>query len=180
MSFFRTALTSTHATRNLIRGSSGHRGPHQQQVMKRRLRGLYAGKHIQFGNNVSHSKRATRRCWKPNVQNKKLWSVALNDWLQFKVTTKALRCIDKAGGIDNYLLSNTRKDLDSVAGQVARKRVQAALAGVKESEKKSFDRRNINNTRQRLQLHKTTGKCRARRSDVHPQFQLEKKKLFGN
>eukprot|EP00501_MAST-03F_sp_TOSAG23-6_P001585 GSMAST32.ASY1.ANO1.1651.1 assembled CDS len=135
--------------------------------MKRRLRGLYAGKHIQFGNNVSHSKRRTRRCWKPNVQSKRLWSVALNDWLKFNVTTTALRCIDKAGGIDNYLLSNTRKDLDSIVGETARKRIQNALDGINEEKKKAFDRRNIDNTRQRMGLTKRFG--RAHRSDVHPQ-----------
>ena len=36
--------------------------------MHRANRGLYAGKEIQFGNNVSHSERKTRRTWKPNVQ----------------------------------------------------------------------------------------------------------------
>merc|ERR1719213_217865 len=65
--------------------------------MKRHRKGLYAGKMIQFGNKVSHSMRHTRRNWKPNVQRKRLWSEALEDWMQFKVTTHALKCIDKAG-----------------------------------------------------------------------------------
>jgi large subunit ribosomal protein L28 len=145
--------------------------------MKRRLRGLFAGKHIQFGNNVSHSKRRTRRQWKPNVQNKRLWSVALNDWIEFRVTTKALRCIDKAGGIDNYLLSNTRADIDSVAGKVARERVKAALRGAAVPKKEAFDRRDICNTRQRMALSKPTG--RAHRRHVHPQVPVGETKLFG-
>ena len=37
-------------------------------VMNRADRGLYGGKEILFGNNVSHSMRHTRRTWKPNVQ----------------------------------------------------------------------------------------------------------------
>jgi len=36
--------------------------------MNRADRGLYAGKEILFGNNVSHSQRKTRRRWLPNVQ----------------------------------------------------------------------------------------------------------------
>ena len=70
----------------------------------RAKRGLYHGKDVQFGNTVSFSIKKTRRRWMPNVQNKRVWSFALNDWVRFKMTTKALKEIDKAGGVDNYLL----------------------------------------------------------------------------
>lgn len=52
--------------------------------------------------------RATKRKFKPNVFIKRLYSETLDDMLRFHVTTKALRSIDKAGGLDNYLLSNKR------------------------------------------------------------------------
>jgi hypothetical protein len=39
------------------------------------------------------------------VQNKRVWSDALNDWVRFKITTKALKEVDNVGGIDNYILS---------------------------------------------------------------------------
>lgn len=45
----------------------------------------------------------TRRNWRPNVHSKRLWSDALGKWVHFNVTTKALRCVDKAGGLDNYV-----------------------------------------------------------------------------
>ena len=45
----------------------------------------------------------TRRNWKPNVFTKRVWSDALDDWIQFRMTTAAMRHIDKVGGIDNYL-----------------------------------------------------------------------------
>lgn len=71
---------------------------------KRATRGLYAGKNIIFGNKVSHSERKTRRSWKPNVQRKRLWSETLAKWFRFNLTTHALKCVDKAGGLDSYLL----------------------------------------------------------------------------
>ncbi len=37
--------------------------------------------------------------------NKRVWSFALDDWVRFKMTTTALKQIDKYGGVDNYLLS---------------------------------------------------------------------------
>ena len=67
-------------------------------------RGLFHGKDIQFGNTVSFSIKKTRRTWKPNVINKRVFSFALQDWVRFKMTTRALKEIDRAGGIDNYLL----------------------------------------------------------------------------
>ena len=39
-----------------------------------------------------------------NSQRKRLYSEALDTQLQFNVTSHALRCIDKAGGLDNYLV----------------------------------------------------------------------------
>ncbi|KAL3696979.1 hypothetical protein R1sor_011055 [Riccia sorocarpa] len=74
-------------------------------VMSRAKRGLYAGRHIQFGNKVSEDGgNKSRRTWKPNVQSKRLFSLALDKYIRVNVTTHALRCIDKAGGIDEYLL----------------------------------------------------------------------------
>ena len=42
---------------------------------------------------------------------KRLWSASVQDWFRVKVSTKALRCIDKAGGLDNYVLKLKRSDL---------------------------------------------------------------------
>ena len=94
----------------------------------RSQRGIYAGKDVRFGNNVSFSHRKTRRTFKPNVQRKRLWSRTLGCWLRFNVTTHALRCIDKAGGIDEYLLGTPDAKLDSISGQNAKRLVEAARA----------------------------------------------------
>ena len=86
----------------------------------RSQRGIYAGKDIRFGNNVSFSNRKTRRTFKPNAQRKRLWSPTLGCWLRFNMTTHALRCIDKAGGIDEYLLQTPDAKLNSISGAVPR------------------------------------------------------------
>ena len=51
----------------------------------------------QFGNNRSHSLKATRRQFKPNYQNKRLWVPELERFVRVRVTAKELRTIDKIG-----------------------------------------------------------------------------------
>ncbi|CEQ40225.1 SPOSA6832_01824 [Sporobolomyces salmonicolor] len=71
---------------------------------KRLQTGLYDGRSIQSGNNVGETfNNKTRRTWLPNVQFKNVWSEALGQKLKLKVTTGALRTIDKVGGLDAYL-----------------------------------------------------------------------------
>jgi large subunit ribosomal protein L28 len=72
----------------------------------RSRRGLYDGKDIRSGNNVSFSMKCTRRKFKPNVFIKRVYSEILDDMVQFHLTASALRSIDKAGGLDNYLMNN--------------------------------------------------------------------------
>ncbi|CAI5531397.1 unnamed protein product [Closterium sp. Naga37s-1] len=97
-------------------------------VMRRARRGLFAGKEVKFGNKVSEDGgNKTRRMWKPNVQYKRLYSFALDKFIQFRVTTYALRCIDKVGGIDEYLLHTPEKKLNSDVGLVWKGRIQEAL-----------------------------------------------------
>ena len=50
-----------------------------------------------FGNNVSHSKRKTRRTFNPNLQTKKFYIPEEDKWITLKVSTSALRNIDKKG-----------------------------------------------------------------------------------
>ncbi|KAK7404679.1 hypothetical protein VNO78_05635 [Psophocarpus tetragonolobus] len=91
--------------------------PRSKIVMNRAKRGLFAGKHIQFGNRVSEDGgNKTKRTWKPNVQEKRLFSYILDRHVRVKVTTHALRCIDKAGGIDEYLLKTPYRKMDTEMG----------------------------------------------------------------
>ncbi|XP_077240654.1 ribosomal L28 family [Tasmannia lanceolata] len=91
--------------------------PDSKVVMGRAKRGIYAGRHIQFGNMIGEdSGHKTRRTWKPNVQEKRLFSYILDRHVRVKVTTHALRCIDKAGGIDEYLLKTPYHKMDTEMG----------------------------------------------------------------
>ena len=51
----------------------------------------------QFGNNRSHSLKATRRQFRPNSQNKRLWVPELERFVRVRVTARELRTIDKIG-----------------------------------------------------------------------------------
>lgn len=55
------------------------------------------GIHYQNGNNVSHSKRRTKRRFLPNVAKKKLYIPEEDRWVTLKVTSAGLRLIDKVG-----------------------------------------------------------------------------------
>ncbi|KAF9585604.1 39S ribosomal protein L24, mitochondrial [Lunasporangiospora selenospora] len=93
---------------------------------KRAQRGLFGGKHIQFGNNIPFSKTKTRRTWLPNVQTKRLFSETLNDWIKLNMTTSVIRTVDKKGGLDRYLLE-TRPDLLGAKGVELRSKLVEAL-----------------------------------------------------
>jgi len=49
------------------------------------------------GNNVSKSHRKTKRRQLPNLQTKKIFVPELNKFIQVKVSTSALKTIDKYG-----------------------------------------------------------------------------------
>lgn len=99
--------------------------PDNKVVMGRAKRGLFAGRHIQFGNQVSEDGgNKTRRAWKPNVQEKRLFSYILDRHIRVHVTTHALRCIDKAGGIDEYLLKTPYHKMDTEMGLLWKAKIE--------------------------------------------------------
>ena len=77
-----------------------------RNVSNRSKRGLYNGRDIRAGNNVPFSLKKTKRTFKPNVFKKRIYSEILQQMIPFHVTTSALRSIDKAGGLDQYLMEN--------------------------------------------------------------------------
>jgi large subunit ribosomal protein L28 len=52
--------------------------------------------------------KATKRTFKPNVFKKRVYSEILDAMIPFHLTASTLRSIDKAGGLDNYLLNNDK------------------------------------------------------------------------
>jgi len=87
------------------------------------------GKKVSSGNNVSHSNRRTRRTFAPNLQNVTLLSDALGERVRLRVSTRALRTVQKAGGIDAYLLDTDDAKLPPEA-LVVKRRVRRAIGGV--------------------------------------------------
>ncbi len=53
------------------------------------------GKKASFGNTRSHSMRHTRRQWKPNLQNKRVFDPAMGTYKRMKVSTGYLRTLAK-------------------------------------------------------------------------------------
>ncbi len=55
------------------------------------------GKRPQVGNNVSHAKNRTKRRFLPNLHTKRFFIPEENKWITLKVSTTALRTINKNG-----------------------------------------------------------------------------------
>ena len=65
--------------------------------------------------------------WHPNVQKKQFYSEILGTKLKLRVTTAAMRCIDKAGGFDSYIYHTPEHKLDSRLGIALKRRMQAIV-----------------------------------------------------
>ncbi|MBF0447032.1 MAG: 50S ribosomal protein L28 [Magnetococcales bacterium] len=87
------------------------------------------GKAPQYGNNVSHSNRKTRRRWMVNVQSKNLYSLALGKYIRVSLPANMIRTVDNAGGLDNYLLRCSVESLDGVMLRI-RNQIQSKLQKV--------------------------------------------------
>ena len=55
------------------------------------------GRKATVGNNVSHSKRRTKRKLKVNIKTKKFYWPEQNMWIELRVSAAALRTINKIG-----------------------------------------------------------------------------------
>ncbi|NVK36527.1 MAG: 50S ribosomal protein L28 [Gammaproteobacteria bacterium] len=60
------------------------------------------GKRPVTGNNVSHSNVKTKRRFLPNLQTHRFWVESENRFVKLRISTKAMRIIDKKG-IDSVL-----------------------------------------------------------------------------
>jgi len=69
------------------------------------------GKRPITGNNVSHSKRRTRRRFLPNLITKKFYIPEIDKSVSLKITTSALRNINKLG-VYEYLKRQERAGFD--------------------------------------------------------------------
>lgn len=55
------------------------------------------GKKAMIGNNVSHSKRRTKRSFDVNLFNKKFYYVEQDCWIQLRLSAAGLRIINRKG-----------------------------------------------------------------------------------
>ncbi|MBX2941406.1 MAG: 50S ribosomal protein L28 [Cyclobacteriaceae bacterium] len=55
------------------------------------------GKRPQTGNNVSHANNRTKRKFYPNLQKKRFFIPEENKWITLKVSTNAIKTINKKG-----------------------------------------------------------------------------------
>ena len=58
----------------------------------------FTGKGVLTGNNVSHANNRTRRRFLPNLQDVSLLSDALGETVSLRLSTRAIRSIEKRGG----------------------------------------------------------------------------------
>ena len=61
------------------------------------------GTGVLVGHNVSHANNKTRRRFLPNLQVTSLLSDALGHSVRLRLTSRAIRTIEKNGGLDAYL-----------------------------------------------------------------------------
>ncbi len=55
------------------------------------------GKRPMSGNNVSHANNKTKRRFLPNLQSHRYWVPSQNRFIKLRLSTKAMRIIDKIG-----------------------------------------------------------------------------------
>ncbi len=55
------------------------------------------GKAVMVGNNVSHANNKTKRRFLPNLQYRRFWVESKQKWVRLRVSSAALRLIDKNG-----------------------------------------------------------------------------------
>ena len=86
------------------------------------------GKGVLVGNNVSHANNKTKRVYRPNLQTITLASDALGQTVRLKVSTNALRTMDRIGGLDAFLLKAKDNVLSTRALRLKRMIVKKTAA----------------------------------------------------
>ncbi len=80
-----------------------------------------SGKKVMTGNNVSHANNKTKRKFLPNLNNVSLVSEKLDLTVRFRISANALRSVEHAGGLDNFLLKSKDNNLSPKAKRLKNK-----------------------------------------------------------
>jgi large subunit ribosomal protein L28 len=86
------------------------------------------GKGVQTGNNVSHANNRTRRRYLPNLQQQRFYSETLGEAVRLRVSTQALRTVEKRGGLDGYLLKARNTELSAELRRLKQRLILARAA----------------------------------------------------
>ena len=84
------------------------------------------GKGVMTGNNVSHAKNRTRRRFLPNLQHTSMQSELLGRTISLRVSTSAIRTIEKHGGLDAFLMQARNAELADEARALKREMLAAS------------------------------------------------------
>ena len=88
------------------------------------------GKGLLVGHHVSHANNKTKRVFRPNLQFISLASDALGHDVKLRISMNALRSVDRAGGIDSYLLK-AKDDVLSTRARRLKRTISKKVAGAK-------------------------------------------------
>ncbi len=87
------------------------------------------GVRAQFGNNVSHSQRKTRRRFNPNIRVKHYRSELTGQNYKMTIIAKTMRTIEKHGGFDFFMLNadpaNMSDNAKSIKKNIVKKQAEA-------------------------------------------------------
>lgn len=85
------------------------------------------GKRPAYGNKVSHSNIKTRTRWMPNLRSKKYMIPELQQTISILLSSRAIRTIDKHGGITQAIMAANAKLLSERLNQVRNKIYKARV-----------------------------------------------------
>ena len=83
------------------------------------------GKTVMSGNNVSHANNRTRRRFLPNLQHASIQSDVLGRKVSLRLSTSAMRTIEKHGGLDSFLMQARNAELADEAKVLKREIIAA-------------------------------------------------------
>ncbi len=79
------------------------------------------GMKVAVGNNVSHANNKTKRRFHPNLQKISFFSDLLKERISLRVSVRALRMVERSGGIDRWLSAASDAGLSKVASRLKRR-----------------------------------------------------------
>ena len=87
---------------------------------------IVTGKRVLVGNNVSHANNKTKRRFVPNLQVVSLLSDALGKPIRLRLSSRGIKTLEHAGGLDAWVLRtpDARLDLDT---RRLKRRIRKAL-----------------------------------------------------